>query len=64
MTGELLQIRDLNVEFSVAKSWIPAVRGVDLDLAPGEVLALVGESGSGSRRWRWRSRVCWPATPG
>ena len=47
MTGELLQIRDLNVEFSVANSWIPAVRGVDLDLAPGEVLALVGESGSG-----------------
>ncbi|MEZ5133182.1 MAG: ABC transporter ATP-binding protein [Mycobacterium sp.] len=43
----MLQIRDLNVEFSVAKSWIPAVRGVDLDLAPGEVLALVGESGSG-----------------
>ena len=37
MTGELLQIRDLNVEFSVAKSWIPAVRGVDLNLAPDAV---------------------------
>ena len=43
----LLTIRDLNIEFEVDKVWIPAVRGIDLDLAAGEVLALVGESGSG-----------------
>lgn len=43
----LLQIRDLTIDFSVDKAWIPAVRGIDLDLAQGEVLALVGESGSG-----------------
>ena len=43
----LLQIRDLTIDFSVNKAWIPAVRGIDLDLAQGEVLALVGESGSG-----------------
>ena len=43
----LLQIRDLTIDFLVHKDWIPAVRGVDLDLAAGEVLALVGESGSG-----------------
>lgn len=43
----LLEIRELRVDFAVDKSWTPAVRGVDLDLAPGEVLALVGESGSG-----------------
>ena len=43
----LLQIRGLTIDFSVNKTWIPAVRGIDLDLAQGEVLALVGESGSG-----------------
>ena len=47
MTEPLLQIRGLTVEFAVDGSWIPAVRGADLDLARGEVLALVGESGSG-----------------
>ena len=43
----LLTIRDLNIDFEVDKVWIPAVRGIDLDLIAGEVLALVGESGSG-----------------
>ncbi|MCB0932874.1 MAG: ABC transporter ATP-binding protein [Mycobacterium sp.] len=43
----MLQIRDLTIDFAVNKAWIPAVRGIDLDLAQGEVLALVGESGSG-----------------
>ncbi len=43
----LLTIRDLNIDFEVDKVWIPAVRGIDLDLTAGEVLALVGESGSG-----------------
>ncbi len=47
MTEPLLTIRDLTVEFAVDGSWVPAVRGADLDLARGEVLALVGESGSG-----------------
>ncbi len=43
----LLRIRGLSIEFAVQKSWVPAVRGIDLDLAQSEVLALVGESGSG-----------------
>lgn len=47
MTDPLLQIRGLTIEFAVGKVWMPAVRGVDLDLAAREVLALVGESGSG-----------------
>jgi peptide/nickel transport system ATP-binding protein len=41
--GALLDIRDLHVRFGATE----AVRGVNLQLAEGEVLGLVGESGSG-----------------
>ncbi|MBM3558591.1 MAG: ABC transporter ATP-binding protein, partial [Alphaproteobacteria bacterium] len=47
MTEPLLAIRDLGVDFSTAGGAVHAVRGVSLDLARGETLALVGESGSG-----------------
>ncbi len=39
----LLTLRDLRVRFGA----MAAVEGVDLDVAPGEVLGIVGESGSG-----------------
>ncbi|POM22530.1 Glutathione import ATP-binding protein GsiA [Actinomadura rubteroloni] len=39
----LLAVEDLRVGFGT----VAAVRGVDLDLRPGECLAVVGESGSG-----------------
>ena len=42
-----LEIRNLSVEFATANGFVPAVRGLDLSIAPGEVLGLVGESGSG-----------------
>jgi oligopeptide/dipeptide ABC transporter ATP-binding protein len=43
----LLAIRGLRVSFRTDSGPVPAVRGVDLALAQGETLALVGESGCG-----------------
>ena len=40
-------VSDLSVSFDTAHGRVHALRGVTLDLRPGEVLALVGESGSG-----------------
>lgn len=47
MTESILQIRDLRVTFSTQMGELRAVRGVDVDVAPGEILGVVGESGSG-----------------
>ncbi len=44
---QLLQVRDVAVEFRTVDGTVHAVEGVDLDLAAGETLAIVGESGSG-----------------
>jgi peptide/nickel transport system ATP-binding protein len=41
------RVRDLNVTFERRGVPLHALRGVSLDVYPGEVLALVGESGSG-----------------
>jgi oligopeptide/dipeptide ABC transporter ATP-binding protein len=43
----ILQVRDLRVTFPTTMGPAHAVRGVDLDVHPGEALAVVGESGSG-----------------
>jgi oligopeptide/dipeptide ABC transporter ATP-binding protein len=43
----LLEIRGLEVSFPTKRGLVRAVRGLDLALAKGETLALVGESGCG-----------------
>ena len=43
----VLEIRDLRVEIRLRGSTVHAVNGVDLEVAEGETLGLVGESGCG-----------------
>ena len=47
MTGVVLQVSDLRVEFAARGGFIQAVRGVDFSVRRGETLAIVGESGCG-----------------
>jgi len=43
----LVRARDLHVSFVSRDSTVKAVNGIDLDLVEGEVLCILGESGSG-----------------
>jgi oligopeptide/dipeptide ABC transporter ATP-binding protein len=47
LTEPVLSVRDLRVTFRTEDEHVRAVRGVDIDLGPGEILGLVGESGCG-----------------
>jgi peptide/nickel transport system ATP-binding protein len=52
--SNVVDITDLTVRFATDAGSVAAVRGVSLSVAPREILAVVGESGSG--RWSSRSR--------
>lgn len=43
ISNSLLQVRDLKVAYG----GIPALKGIDLDVAPGELVALIGSNGAG-----------------
>ncbi|MBT9140494.1 MAG: Oligopeptide transport ATP-binding protein OppF [Dehalococcoidia bacterium] len=43
----MLQVNNLTVSYQTMDDAVPAVAGVTFNLAPGEILGLVGESGCG-----------------
>jgi peptide/nickel transport system ATP-binding protein len=47
VTGPLLSIEDLRVQYGIGATAVPAVRGVSMHLNPGEIVGLAGESGCG-----------------
>ncbi|WJL96951.1 dipeptide/oligopeptide/nickel ABC transporter permease/ATP-binding protein [Microbacterium sp. ET2] len=49
----LLRIQGLAVAYPKGGGWTTVVDGVDLELVPGEVHALIGESGSGKTQTAW-----------
>lgn len=45
--ADLLQLENLSVDFALGVQKIPVVRGVNLSVAQGEIVGVVGESGCG-----------------
>jgi len=47
MTQPLLEVRHLRVEFPTRRGRLVALDDVSFEIAPGEILGVVGESGAG-----------------
>ena len=60
----LLEVRGLRKTFGRGRGALPAVRGVDLDVHPGETVGVVGESGCGKTTLARMVAGLTPATGG
>src|SRR3954469_1931277 len=47
MTAPLLEVKNLRVEFPTRQGTLVALDDVSFEIAPGEILGVVGESGAG-----------------
>jgi peptide/nickel transport system ATP-binding protein len=47
MSSPLLEVKNLRVEFPTRRGNLVALDDVSFDIAPGEILGVVGESGAG-----------------
>jgi len=47
MTAPVLSVRNLEVEFVTRRATLHAINGISFDIAKGEALGVVGESGAG-----------------
>src|SRR6476620_3916776 len=47
MSDPLLEVRHLRVEFPTRRGTLVALNDISFDIAPGEILGVVGESGAG-----------------
>lgn len=46
-TSPTLEIRELCIEFSQRRVWAPVVNDISIKIMPGEIVGVIGESGSG-----------------